>query len=98
MRKEITKTIPKIIDVCDICKNTEAQGVCDVCNRMLCESCRTYDNFGDYTEYEGSFCQQCWGIGTPYRKQENEAQEVCDTAFEDIWVAWKKEATKDLTD
>ncbi len=40
------------------------------------------------------FCQKCWDIGTSYRKQENEAQEVCDTAFEDIWIEWKKEVDR----
>ena len=98
MKKEITKTITKIVNICDICKDIEAQVFCDVCNRMLCESCRTTDNFSQWGDYEGSFCQRCWDIGTPYRKREDEAQEVCGTALEDIWLDWKRKATEDLTD
>ena len=97
MKKEITETVIKVVSICDICLGMTPYTVCMICKKDLCENCRVIDK-RDYSDYPPNYCEKCWDIGTPYRKRENEAQEVCDTAFEDIWVAWKKEATKDLTD
>ena len=84
--------------ICDICQDKKVTCNCDICCKVLCHHCRTFDNLGKFIDYDGTFCQRCWDMGTPYRKLEGEAQEICDLAFEDIWLEWKKEATKDLTD
>jgi hypothetical protein len=97
MKKEVTETTTKIVDICDLCKNKEGYCECNICHRMLCCDCRTLDNFNKWGDYKGDFCQACWDIGKTYRKLENETQEKCDIAMEDIWLEWKKEATKDLT-
>lgn len=93
MKKEIIETVTKVIDICDICKNKEAECSCDICKRVLCHGCRTFHNFSKYVDYEGTFCQQCWDVGTLYRKLENEAEEAYDVVMEDIRGQWKKEAT-----
>ncbi len=98
MKKEITKTITKTVYICDLCQNKDRYCECNICHRVLCYDCRTTDNFCRWGDYHGHFCQHCWDIGASYRKLESEAQEKCDTALEDIWLAWKEEATKDLTD
>lgn len=96
MKQEFTET--KVINICDICLcRPSLNNQCMMCKKYLCEKCRVPDQ-RDFSDYPPLFCQKCWDIGTPYRKRENEAQEVCDVAFEDIWLEWKKEATKDLTD
>lgn len=98
MKKEITETITRVVDICDICKNKEAECDCDICRRTLCHNCRTFHNFSKWDDYEGTFCKDCWDIGESHRKLENEAQEVYDIAMRNIWLKWIKEATKDLTD
>lgn len=88
----------RIVELCDICIcRPSFSNQCTMCEKHLCDRCRVPDDrdFGDYPHY---FCQKCWDIGTSYRKLENEVQETCDIALEDIWLEWKKEATKDLTD
>ena len=98
MKKEITETITKTVDICDICKDIAAQYACLMCRRELCYDCKVYDNRNQNTDYPETYCKKCWDIGASYRKQEIEAQEVCDIAFEYIWIEWKEEAIKNLTD
>lgn len=94
MRETIPETVVRIRIVCDACtadcsknENGLRSGQCVMCKNDLCGDCLIYDH-RDGSDYPPVYCQRCWRIGEPFRKQQADAELEHDTRLAGIEQAW----------
>jgi len=79
---------------CDVCKDgTKAFYICCVCNKDLCTAHTIFDP-DEYCEYPDRYCQSCWELGEPYRKELAKAKTEYEDLIKSINEEWRKQAKK----
>ena len=99
MRKTKNVTIEKAYVVCDVCSGDKVQlnwstrhHRCCQCHKDLCSSCVVYDD-SEGGDYPPKYCQRCWDIGEPFRKQLVALEAEYDKQTEAVEQAWRDACT-----
>jgi hypothetical protein len=103
----ISRVVDRVVEekctiyACDICKNecgNEPQKYlkeCKMCGKEVCKECRVtkYEKYdSDYPSY---YCNHCWEVGEPFRKQYKALEEKYEIESDDILNKWKKACNND---
>lgn len=92
IEEKIIRTPKRYCDVpsCD----ARANNICEKCRRDLCTNHAIKDPC-DYSDYPTNYCQHCFDIGKPFRKEINRVRATADEVEEKLEEQWRQACLKE---
>lgn len=91
MKKTNEKQVTVIEEeyTCDVCKKPCGSHIhkCECCKKDICRDCTELD-YSKSDDYPDRYCDSCWTIGEPFRKQIKEMEEQSYSEQEKLKEEW----------